>query len=571
MENLSKYLLLLVMEEIISMAKKLLLLLMLLSMLIYAGCGGGSGGRSISIPIVGAIQGNVSFGPSLSSLSISSIDLKQNNLLKKSFHQSKSTFMQQSVPNEKIVKLRPGLSDQEAANIIAGLGGTIRKKLYGTDSTYLISVNDQTFSKSAASRSSNVEYIEDNLIVHAFDIPNDTYFNYPYYCNWNYYMLNLPKAWDVKKGEDSTSEIIVAVLDTGISLTHPDLAANLVTGYDCVGDSIDENPSDTEYNADNRYSHGAHVAGIISAVTNNKNGIAGVAWNVKIMPIRVLASNGIGTSDDVIEGINHAVANVTKGVKVINLSLGINASPTDSETEAFREAIDAAINAGITVVAAAGNENGPVAFPANYGPVIAESALDETGAKASYSNHGSAIDLCAPGGNYPVTMPSIQMILSTTYDKLNKRDDYVFMSGTSQAAPHISGLAALLYASGFASPTDVEDRLKKRCINLGDLEHYGNGLPDAYAVLTDTDPIMAKVKVFIGDTNGNIISNLQHVGASGSFTFSNLKPGTYTICAFEDINNDNAVSDGETVSHVQVPVYANKITIGVKYYTLERH
>lgn len=438
------------MEEIISMAKKFLLLLMLLSMLIYAGCGGGNGGGSKPTPIVGAIQGTVSFGPSSSSLSISSIELKPQNFVKKSFHQSKSTFMQQSVPNEKIVKLRPGLSDQEAANIIASLGGTIKKKLYGTESTYLINITDQIFKKSAASQSPEVEYIENNLKLYAFAKPNDKYFTPPF--DWNYNMLNLQKAWDIKKGNH---DIIVAVLDTGISIDHEDIKDNLylVPGCDLI--DKDDDPSDTKYDekeGDVIFSHGTHVAGIISAVTDNKKGIAGVAWNVKIMPIRVLDSKGEGTAEVIAEGINLGVKHKAN---VINLSLGGYGT-----SETVINAIDNAINAGITVVAAAGNENGPVAFPANYGPVIAVSALDETCVKASYSNYGSAIDLCAPGGNYPVTMPSIQMILSTTYDKLNKKDNYVFMSGTSQAAPHISGLAALLYASGVTSPTDVENRLK---------------------------------------------------------------------------------------------------------------
>lgn len=554
------------------MAKKFLLLLMLLSMLIYAGCGGGNGGGSKPTTSVGAIQGTVSFGPSLSSLSVSSIELKPQNFVKKSFHQSKNTFMQQSVPNEKIVKLRPGLSDQEAANVIASLGGTIKKKLYGTESTYLINITDQAFKKSAASQSPEVEYIENNLKLYAFAEPNDEFFTPPY--NWNYNMLNLQKAWDVKKGNH---DIIVAVLDTGISIDHEDLKDNLylVPGCDLI--DKDDDPSDTKYDekeGDVIFSHGTHVAGIISAVTDNKKGIAGVAWNVKIMPIRVLDSKGEGTADVIAEGINLAVE---KKANVINLSLGITRKqPGDDGTKVLTDAIDNAIANGITVVAAAGNDSKPiVAFPANHTPVIAVSALDHSGFKAPYSNYGSEIDFCAPGGGEPNPLSILdwvaKTILSTIYFKDDNTNDYTFMIGTSMAAPHISGLAALLYSKNpTITPTQVEENLKNGCIDLGAKEkdsHYGHGLPDAYTVLTGGIPLMANVKVFIGTSDGTIISNLQHVGASGSFTLSDLSPGTYTICAFEDTDNDNVVDTGvEKFGYRQVTLTANSILIGVDIY-----
>lgn len=290
------------------MIKKIMLLLMLISVVMYTGCSGSNGGGG-SKPSTGTIQGTVSIpsdSASSGSLSISNSN-STADFLKVPLR--KSQFTQQSVANEKIVKLRPGLNESEAAQIIASLGGTIKKKLYGTESTYLITVNDKTFSKSSANQNSNIEYVEDNLKFQAFAEPNDTY--YPL---WNYNMLNLPAAWDEQKGN---SNVIVAVLDTGISMTHLDLAANLVSGYDFVDN--DNDPSDTVYyNEENQYSHGTHVAGIISAVTDNGIGIAGVAWNVKIMPIRVLGADGKGNSVDIIEGINWAVSH---GANVINLSL----------------------------------------------------------------------------------------------------------------------------------------------------------------------------------------------------------------------------------------------------------
>ncbi len=552
------------------MTKRLLILLTIISILTHTGCGGGRGGDENPSTNIGAIQGTVSFGPSSSSISISSIALKPNNFVKKSFYQSKSAFEQQSVANEKIVKLRPGLSDQEAANIIAGIGGNIKKKLYGTESTYLVTINDQIFSKSSASQNFEIEYVEDNLKFQAFATPNDEYFTSPYY--WNYNMLNLQSAWDIQKGDSGTVEIIVAVLDTGISLTHPDfkdknyLESNLISGYDFVGEGEgDDDPFDEGTVS---FSHGTHVAGIISAFAGNEIGIAGVAWNVTIMPIRVLGANGEGSSVDIIQGINWAVSH---GANIINMSLGLTGpQPGQPGTETFIKAIDNAIANGVTVVAAAGNDGASiVAFPANYKKVIAVAAIDHTGSKAPYSNYGSEIDFCAPGGGQPRTLSeldwAIKTILSTCYDKGTKNDCYVYMAGTSQATPHISGLAALLYAKGVTSPTDIESHLRAGCIDLGNSSYYGNGLPDAYAVLTGENPLMVNVKVFIGKPDGTIISNLQHVGASGSFTISDLKAGTYCICAFEDKNDDNVVDieQEEKFAYRQVTLTANTLLIGV--------
>lgn len=351
-------------------------------------------------------------------------------------------------------------------------------------------------------------------------------------------MINLPAAWDKQKG---ISNVVVAVIDSGVSRSHPDLNANLVPGYDFVdGDS---DPSDTEYVEGVEVSHGTHVAGTISAVTNNGIGIAGVAWNVKIMPIRVLGSDGTGYAVNIIEGINWAVNN---GANVINLSLGLTGpKPGDSGTETFMEAIDKAIAKGVTVVAAAGNDGiSTVAFPANYPTVIAVSAIDHTGVKASYSNYGPEIDLCAPGGKgEPIDSPVTQMILSTTYDKLNKKDTYVFMSGTSMAAPHVSGVAALLYSRGLTNPIDIEQVLKTTARKMNNTNYYGVGRVDAYAALTG---VTAAVNLFyykLPDTATT--SSFYKASANGYYVIPNLQPGQYIVCAFLDQDNSGDVSSGD--------------------------
>ena len=508
---------------------------MLISVVMYTGCGGGGGSR----PSTGTIQGTVSF--SSDTAPSGSIDISNSNSAANfpKVPLRKSQFTQQSVANEKIVKLRPGLNDSEAAQIIASLGGTIKKKLYGTESTYLITVNDQTFSKSSASQNSNIEYLEDNLKFQAFAIPND-----PGYPIWNYDKINLSFAWDEQKGN---SNVIVAVVDTGVSLDHPDLKANLVPGYDFV--DRDEDPFDNIYHEDSKYSHGTHVAGTISAVTNNGIGIAGVAWNVKIMPIRVLGSNGEGNANDIIEGINWAV---NHGANVINLSLGkTGPRPGEYGTEAFMEAIDIAIDQGVTVVAATGNDSTSVAFPANYDPVIAVGALDHAGVKASYSNYGSDIDLFAPGGEAPEDSNDdsawrVTAILSTCYDKKTRKNIYAYMVGTSMAAPHVAGVAALLYSRGFTVPSAIEAHLKSTASYLGDdSPYYGAGKIDAYAALNGAEYELAAAKVFYYNVDTGAESVFYDVQINGNYTIPNVKAGKYIVYAFIDKDKSGDINNGD--------------------------
>ena len=341
------------------------------------------------------------------------------------------------------------------------------------------------------------------------------------------------------------------MLDTGIAPYHEDLEDNLVPGYDCVVE--DSDPSDM------KNGHGTHVAGIIGAITNNKYGTAGVGWNaVKIMPIRVLDSKGKGNDAITATGIRKAIERKEEGVKVINLSLGGPGKISDT----LKDAIDEALEANITVIAAAGNEGGAVASPANYDPVIAVASLDHTCSRPSYSNHGLEIDFCAPGGGEPRTQYLAEWAVKTVFNTYYS--GYAYMAGTSQAAPHISGLAALLYAQDpNITPDNVKKRLVDSCIDLGNPGYSGHGLPDAYAMLSKTEPVMDNIKIFIGTPKGAIISNLQHVGASGDFTLSDLNVGTFYIYAFDDsVDKNNKIDPGEKYGKTQV--YLPKDTLVTK-------
>lgn len=242
----------------------------------------------------------------------------------------------------------------------------------------------------------------------------------------------------------------VAILDTGISLKHPDLVANIKGGINTI------NPAKSP-NDDN--GHGSHVAGIVAAA-NNSIGVVGVGPAIDLYAVKVLNAAGYGYFSDIIEGLQWSVAN---GVQVVNMSFGAS-----SGTQSLHDAINAAYNAGITLVAAAGNSgNGnPVGYPAAYPEVIAVTATNSSDQVATFSSTGPEVDLAAPG-----------VSIYSTY----KRDTYATLSGTSMAAPHVTGAAALVInAKGLTNPADVKARLQATADNLGVSSDYqGAGLVDA--------------------------------------------------------------------------------------------
>lgn len=252
----------------------------------------------------------------------------------------------------------------------------------------------------------------------------------------------------------------VGIIDTGISEKHPDLIANLKGGVNTI------NPRKS-WNDDN--GHGSHVAGIVAAVDNDI-GVIGVGPAIDLYAIKVLNANGSGYLSDVIEGIQWAVANK---MQVINMSLG-----TDSDIQSFHDAVTAAKNAGIVVVAAAGNSGGAVSYPAAYPEVIAVSAIDQNNQLASWSSRGPEVDLAAPG-----------VSIYSTY----KGTSYATLSGTSMAAPHVTGAVALVLttspgaydtnANGQWDPDEVQAKLQATATDLGTAgfdELYGWGLVNAF-------------------------------------------------------------------------------------------
>ncbi|MEU0341540.1 S8 family serine peptidase [Streptomyces bobili] len=345
-----------------------------------------------------------------------------------------------------------------------------------------------------------VAYVVPDRLNTAKADPNDT----EYAKQWDLYEatagMSVPGAWTTTTGTGVT----VAVIDTGY-VAHTDLAANIVGGYDFIadtavsvdGDGRDSNPADPGdwYNANECGSgipastsswHGTHVAGTIAAVTNNGKGIAGIAHGAKISPVRVLGKCG-GYDSDIIDAITWASGGTVSGVpantnvaKVINMSLGGDGACTS----ATQSAINAAVSRGTTVAVAAGNENDNVAnhSPGNCNNVISVAATSRTGAKASYSNYGSLVDISAPGGQ--TSTGTANGILSTLNSgtKTASTESYAYYQGTSMATPHIAGLVALMKsANSSLTPAQIETAVKSnaRALPGACSGGCGAGLADA--------------------------------------------------------------------------------------------
>jgi thermitase len=255
-----------------------------------------------------------------------------------------------------------------------------------------------------------VSYVEEDFKAFALETPND-----PLFPNqWGLTKIETPEAWSLTHG---SSAVDIAVIDTGIDGTHPDLSLKIVASVNCTISSSCPSQSPVDANG-----HGSHVAGIASALTNNMVGVAGTSWEGRLMSVKALDDAGSGYYSWIANAIYWAANN---GAEVINLSLGGTSSSTT-----LRDAVDYAWRKGIVVAAAAGNSGNKRAFyPAYYANAIAVAASDQNDNKANFSTYGSWVDVAAPG-----------VSIVSSY-----KGDYSYLSGTSMATPYVAGLAALLF------------------------------------------------------------------------------------------------------------------------------
>jgi subtilisin family serine protease len=391
---------------------------------------------------------------------------------------------------------------------------------------------------------------------------------------WHYGMVDLPRAWRIATG---SAQVLGAVVDDGIRFDHPDLAPNLTAdGYDfvsastaplCAGGTADLTGDGDGYDPDPTLpvayartgacvratpvgGHGLHVAGTVGAVGDNEVGVAGVSWAVRIRPVRVMNASGRGTYFDIAQGLLYAAGlpasdggggtvQAATGARVINLSLGGSA-----DDPVLRDAVRAAHAAGALIVASAMNASNSTPFyPAAYPEVVSVAAVSPRGMPAFYSNFGPTVDIAAPGGDHPQgggNNPSF-MIGSTSWSFADGTPAYAFLQGTSMAAPHVTGVAALLLAH---EPALTVEQLRARLLDYatdagtpGRDDRYGAGILNARNSLTATHaPARALTAVLYDAASG---ARLQSVSApGGTFRFAGLADGAYRVAAGEDEDGD---------------------------------
>ncbi len=351
---------------------------------------------------------------------------------KHSYHHRSNRHLYAS--GEVLVKFRPTLSDNEAEALIGVYQSRKIKKILGLN-VYQIQIPENiTVAEMVETlhRNPDVEFVEPNYIARITATPNDSLFQYQYALHNTGQSIGVPgspsgteradiKAPEGWEGTKGTGDTVIAILDTGVDLLHPDLQSKVVSGgRDFVNDDFD---------ATDDHWHGTHVAGIAAAETNNTEGIAGVAWNCKILPVKVLDEDGQGYYSWIAEGIRWAT---DEGADVINMSFG-----GSSEASILAQALSYAKSAGVVCVASAGNDDDFVYYPAAYDEYcLAVAATDYDDLRPDWSNPGPEVDVAAPGTRIISCVPTWYWGPGSL--------PYGYAGGTSQAAPHVAGLAALI-------------------------------------------------------------------------------------------------------------------------------
>jgi len=409
-----------------------------------------------------------------------------------------------------LVKFEPGVSGNDKAQVHSQVGGKVESVIPGIG-VHVVSVpRGQGATKSAAYRlNKGVRYVELDGVAQVADVPDDPYFNE----QWGMTKVQAPQAWDITHG---SSDVIIAILDTGIDMDHPDLAAKIVA---------DINFSDSPTSDYSGHDHGTHVAGITAAITDNGIEVAGLGYGCSLMNVRVLDDRGFGYFSWIASGIIWAADN---GADVINLSLG-----SETPSTIMEDAVNYAWNKGVVVVAAAGNNDSTTPFyPAYYTNCIAVGGTDESDGKASWSNYGNWVDVVAPGTNIYSTMPV-------------GLERFGYKSGTSMATPHVAGLSGLVFSvindsNGNGRLNDeVRSQIESTCDRVKMRVAYGR--INAYRAVQglQTQPTSQIAGVVTEADTGNGISGATVsdgmrsaiTDSSGYYCITNVPEGSYTVTA----------------------------------------
>jgi serine protease len=407
------------------------------------------------------------------------------------------------VQGEVLVKFREGVTEHKMLELSDQLGAEVLS--VHRAGVRLISVPPDKTEQDLISLLKDdprVEYAELNTICHAHMVPNDPYYS-PY--QWHFPKINCPQAWDISTG----TSVVVGILDSGIAYENytipsyergtvqsgvtqyqqaPDLAGTSFTaGYDFINN--DSHPNDN-------CAHGTHVAGTVAQTTNNSYGVAGMAFGCTLMPVKVLDYSGSGTAQTLADGLYWAADH---GAQVINMSLGW--APGYNPGSTVANAIAYAYNHGVVLLASSGNAGvSTVSYPAAYSQVIAVGATRYDDARPSYSQYGSALEICAPGGDIGVDQNGDGYgdgVLQNTFTGYNPGPPeqlanptefgWWFYDGTSMACPHAVALVAMMIANGQTGVENIRTILHETAVDLGSAgwdQYYGYGRIDAYAALT---------------------------------------------------------------------------------------
>jgi len=414
---------------------------------------------------------------------------------------------------EILVRFEPGAP---ARGIAASAHTTVRKAVPQID-TYCLRLPPGLSVPEAIekfSRNPNVIFASANHTIYLAVFPNDDWFDF----QWGLYNtdgrcdIHAPEAWDLQTGSANT---IIAIVDTGIESTHLDLYGKVLQGYNAI---------DGTTNTEDDHMHGTFVAGIAGAITNNFDGVAGVDWNARLLPVKIMDSTGQGEEIDAAEGVVWAVDH---GAKIINLSVG-----TYLNVPAFEAAINYAWGAGAVVVCASGNDGLDDAsyphYPSYYSSAISVGASNEYDERCTDldwgeggSNYGDTLDVMAPGNWIFSTAPFWYEGLFTL---LFGDYGYEFGSGTSAATPFVSGLAGLIWAShpGWTN-LQVRNQIEQTCDDIdapGKDRYTGWGRINAYRALSEAFEVYPTIRSLRAVPNGTIVSLPERPVTAGTTDFT---------------------------------------------------